>query len=500
MHVMAEWLILHTVSAALLAVLILALGRILRLGPPARHALWLLLLVKLLLPPLVSWPWALPLHLGPPADHPAEATPGPEISALEDGPVALVLEEPAAFTRIPRREEPDPPAVPWGFLLGLGWLAGGVALAGRELFHAWRLRGLLADARPAPAWVEEEVRHLAGRLGVRPPGMAVLPGLGSPVIWAGGRARLLWPAGLEGRLNAEGLRAVLVHWVGWLVLVAGWLWWWHPLYWLARRRLGREAELSCDAWVMRFLPGARRAYAEALLEVCQRQSWKAAPALGVAGRRRELERRLRMVLSEHVPCRMSRRVAVGLGTLALLSLPAWSLGGSDRPAPTAKPTAPAVDYFSYSVADDPKPTVSDRDKKVQELEARIKQLLEEVQALRDARKPAATKTTAPTTYQYTPTITGYNQLYLYSRKAANEVTLSRATYKLPADKAKALAAFLSEEVKVSVLETKVDGDSLIVTTTPQVQQVIRQFVSLVQGDKGQVKTGTYQFHLTPTKR
>ena len=58
---MFEWLILHTAVVTALALLALALGRLLRLGPAARHALWLVVLVKLLLPPVVYWPWALPV-------------------------------------------------------------------------------------------------------------------------------------------------------------------------------------------------------------------------------------------------------------------------------------------------------------------------------------------------------------------------------------------------------------------------------------------------------
>src|SRR5262249_21674785 len=61
------------------------------------------------------------------------------------------------------------------------------------------------------------------------------------------------------------------------------------------------------------------------------------------------------------------------------------------------------------------------------------------------------------------------------------VTLSRATYKLPKDKAEALSAFLREHVKASVVETKVEGENFIVTTTPEAQHVIGQFVALIEG-------------------
>jgi hypothetical protein len=63
--------------------------------------------------------------------------------------------------------------------------------------------------------------------------------------------------------------------------------------------------------------------------------------------------------------------------------------------------------------------------------------------------------------------------------APTEVALTRATYPMPAAKAEALGKFLKDHVKAPVLETKVEGDSLIVTTTPEVQRSLKGLVDLV---------------------
>jgi hypothetical protein len=47
--------------------------------------------------------------------------------------------------------------------------------------------------------------------------------------------------------------------------------------------------------------------------------------------------------------------------------------------------------------------------------------------------------------------------------------------------ASASAKFLGDQVKGQVLETKVDGDSIVVTTTPGIQRTIHEFINLVQG-------------------
>jgi hypothetical protein len=60
------------------------------------------------------------------------------------------------------------------------------------------------------------------------------------------------------------------------------------------------------------------------------------------------------------------------------------------------------------------------------------------------------------------------------------IALSRVTYKLPKEKAEALAAFLKANVHPSVLEFKTDGVGLTVTTTPEAQSTIHGIVTLMQ--------------------
>src|SRR5262249_24837141 len=78
-----------------------------------------------------------------------------------------------------------------------------------------------------------------------------------------------------------------------------------------------------------------------------------------------------------------------------------------------------------------------------------------------------------------------NPLTQYNRTAtadeANTVHLTRVTYTLTAEKAKALESFLKANATAKVLEMKVDGDKLIVTTTPDAQNTIAQVVGLVTG-------------------
>src|SRR5205823_10904408 len=79
---------------------------------------------------------------------------------------------------------------------------------------------------------------------------------------------------------------------------------------------------------------------------------------------------------------------------------------------------------------------------------------------------------------------------LHDGKTGREITLVRVTYQLPHAKAEALANLLTQHSKVEVLEVKVVGDSLILTTTPAAQKAISQFVSLIQGARAPGKSDT----------
>ena len=57
---MAWWILHNSVSAGVLAAAVAGLGRLVRLSPAVRHALWLIVLVKLVAPPVALWPWPVP--------------------------------------------------------------------------------------------------------------------------------------------------------------------------------------------------------------------------------------------------------------------------------------------------------------------------------------------------------------------------------------------------------------------------------------------------------
>ena len=96
------------------------------------------------------------------------------------------------------------------------------------------------------------------------------------LLWpARRRAAIVLPSGLLDDQNKEDQAILLAHelahvcrrdhWVRWfetLVLAA---FWWHPIAWLASRRLRQAEEQCCDTWVMWAFPREAKRYAHALL-------------------------------------------------------------------------------------------------------------------------------------------------------------------------------------------------------------------------------------------
>ena len=176
--------------------------------------------------------------------------------------------------------------------------------------------------------------------------MVLLPGLHSPFIWSLVRPWLLWPALLNEHLSPDSHKTVIVHelahlrrrdhWIGWLQLAGECIFWWNPLFWFVRRQIRFQAELACDAWVMHLLPEARRAYAEALIEVTAliSRAPTPVPALGMSSAaRQDFERRLTMIMSEKVPGKAPLIGLTAIGLLALAVLPAFSQNVQNPSAP-----------------------------------------------------------------------------------------------------------------------------------------------------------------------
>jgi WD40 repeat protein/beta-lactamase regulating signal transducer with metallopeptidase domain len=404
----------NAACAAVLALVAVLVGRRCR-RPAVLHALWLLVLVKLVTPPL--WPVRLGwLAEDAPAADPAPALPPvlfvAEVPASQDSAAGISLPNERSFpektaplppsrrqvaetkkgTRLvsdgndeKRAASPFPvrpaslsdrwqpetiPATPAASgiasLLGVVWLAGSAVWLACIGVRIVRFHRLLRHAPTAPEDVQKLARRLAERMGLtRCPAVRLLPGPLPLMVWAVGRPVVFFPAGLLARLNDEERASLLTHelahirrrdhWVRWLEMLVLSLYWWYPLAWWARKQLQEREEECCDAWVV--AESSPRVYALAILAAVDFLAEVALPLPAVAsalGGKEILKRRLTLIMTGKTPGRLSRAgLAAVLAVCAALPL-APAPGAPEKKSPD-QPAAPAQEAQPAAVALDREP-------------------------------------------------------------------------------------------------------------------------------------------------
>ena len=154
------------------------------------------------------------------------------------------------------------------------------------------------------------------------------------------------------------------------------------MFWVARKKLRADAELACDAWAAG--QADRRAYAEALLEVCSfNPRRRPAPAVGVFGEGRvRMQERLTMIMRDRVPCRLAFGAKLVVALMAVAAVPAWTLG---QGKPGSGDAEIVLEVADRDGADDAQ---------AKEIEAQIKALAQKLQALKAAKAAEAQKKAA----------------------------------------------------------------------------------------------------------
>ena len=272
-------------QSSLLIVALFALDQLLRrkVRAAVRYTLWLLVLLKLLLPPALALPtgvgwWLRSARPAHPAPRRAEVT----ISYAVAPPPAVPAVEPAT---VPTAPLPSLTTSAWLLLTSAGVSAGLLA------FMLGRWRQVARDVRaaaPAPAellrLLPPDRRNVKLKLTDQPQSPAVC-GLVRPVI--------LLPRALAEQLPPTQLRAVLLHeamhlrrgdvWLNCAQALLQIVYWWHPLLWLANARIRRVREEAVDDAVMLALNDEAETYAPTLLEVAKMALPRPLASLGLVG-------------------------------------------------------------------------------------------------------------------------------------------------------------------------------------------------------------------------
>ena len=368
----------NAAAATLLAIAAFAASRFLKRSPALVHAFLLLVLLKLVTPPL----WSVPVIFDPVPPAPetwATVEARPDL-ILFDSP-SLALAEPAVMVpeiakvapldfvqTIDMESEPEVtlalsgspeprdanaatlPVIDWGQAFGVIWLVGSAVTLVVSVLAIRRFVRVLALAKPASPTVELHVEEAAARIGLaRIPETFLIDWDRPPMVWAmGRRPSLMIPTALWARLDPGQRDTLLIHelahlkrgdhLVRWLELAVSVLFWWLPVVWWTRRALRETEEDCCDAWVIWALPKSARCYADTLVETVDflSESRTQAPLLASGfGHVRHLKRRLKMIMQGNTTRRLRLREGLAILAMGVAFLPL-------NPS-LAEPPAPAAD-------------------------------------------------------------------------------------------------------------------------------------------------------------
>jgi beta-lactamase regulating signal transducer with metallopeptidase domain len=350
---------------AQVTVAIAAVGLVTRIfcrrRPALAYALWLLVLVKSLTPPIWNSPtgifsWA--------ASRQSVAV----VAGRVEIPSAPMVHLSAAQAILPAVMANSDSWQAWRLVLAV-WACG---CGGMLLVIAIRSR-LLAKriARSSvapPAGLAEILESTCQSLGLkRRPALGVCREAIGPAVLGIFRPTLVIPATIAAANNVRQLRTIVVHELVHLrrrdlpaagvQLLGQAVWWFHPLVWWMNRQINQTREMICDAQAIANLQCPPADYAQALIDVLRlRRIFELVPlSLGIASTQVTARRLDHIMNNAGVSQRISWRNWGLIAALALLLLPGagvWSSGAAadQVDAPPAQPNKVLYDFLGQPVA------------------------------------------------------------------------------------------------------------------------------------------------------
>ena len=324
-----------------------------------RYALWLVVLVKLCLPPTLALPTSPAWWL-----FPSQAT--GRISPVTKYVVTYDTTEPTDYVQ-PNLPAPAPlppklNAQGW-LLLGSGFVSVGLLLWLAMRWWQISRKVSCASASVNLTGLLDEIRVQAGlRAPLR---LKLVEGQMSPAVCGLFRPVILLPRILAEQLSAAQLRAVLLHeafhlrrkdvWVNCAQALFQIVYWWHPLLWVANARIRRLREEAVDDAVMLALSGEAESYAPALLAVAKLAFSRPLMSLGLVGimeSRSALRKRIERLVNFTAP-RKAGLTLLSLGGILVFSAVALPMGQAPSAAPDSLSTSDASEETTLTVKVDP---------------------------------------------------------------------------------------------------------------------------------------------------
>lgn len=348
-------------QSSLLIVFVMAAALMLRRASPrVRYLLWLLVIVRLILPPSLQIPTGIGIW-------------GRQILKTEAGQRVVTAIQPisaAAATEIEVRtlQAQRSETLSLRSFLFLGWAIG---VLGIFIWVMAKLAGfnkILRASAPPPQGVCALIGKYSKEFELKREVKAlVCDEITSPIVGGIFKPVIILPSAILQRLNEEELRPVIVHelahikrgdWIlNWVQIIAGILYFFHPLLWFANRQIKIEREKACDDLVLLILQIERRQYAESLLRVFDIISGRRIFYMGFIGMaepKSDLGRRIMRIMDKKITPR-ARLSIVSVLLVIIFGLCFMTFSGqTDKAEPAGKTTHIRANNFAdfYALLDD----------------------------------------------------------------------------------------------------------------------------------------------------
>ena len=320
LYVSLGWTVDATLKASVLIAIVAIVQTLIgkRIGARWRHALWLVVVLRLLMPVAPSSRWSV-FNLLPARAHAAMAASGVVAAAAAAERVRTSAPELVALSAVPAS---------WRWI-AIAWAAVAGALLLRSLIAAVRVHLLL---RRRQATAVDDVDVLCREMGVRRAVRVVESHLvDAPALHGLFRPTLLLPARFTESFGRDELRHVVLHelWhlrrldvaVNWLLSIVEAIHWFNPFVWFAASRIREERELACDELALSCLEEDERpGYGRTILKLleCFRTAVPIPALVGIINDKQKMKRRILMIASYTNRTRFSVLFAAVLSAVVLV--------------------------------------------------------------------------------------------------------------------------------------------------------------------------------------
>ncbi len=335
----SNYLIAQSWQIAILIAVIATVSWLLRKkSAHVRYLLWLIVLAKCLVPPLVT----IPLAILPEEEHATTV-----FRSMNTIPIESVEPVELSPTIIPQRTSNNttptntateqPVRLTVNQWLGIVWITGIFLFVIIVLIKTWRTnRWLRKKRKPLEIGQQNGILDLFTDLKFKTfPKVWLVEGIGQPFVWGLLRGGVYLPLDFVNVKSKEQRRDILGHELGHILrydaavnllqIFAQGIFWFHPFVWWANKRIRAEREKCCDEITIAGLGAKAKEYSKAIVNVLisEYKHTQPVPSLAVAGPVKNIEERIKTMLrpGKKFYKRPSLVAAIIVMLLALLTVP-----------------------------------------------------------------------------------------------------------------------------------------------------------------------------------